>query len=81
VISKPMTSLTKIKGEIPSPLGHISLEWNLNSTKTLKISIPKGMEATIDVNSFKSKEIILNGEKITQTNFIQLKEGAYTISF
>lgn len=83
-ISKPITSLTKIEGEIPSPLGLISLKWSLNSTKELKVSIPKGMEAKIDLKSFKSKdknEITLNGKKIHEINFIKLNSGEYTFLF
>jgi len=84
IISKPNTSLTKIEGEIPSPLGVVTLKWNLNSTKELKVNIPIGMEAKVDLNSFKSEglaEMKLNGKKINTINFIKLKTGEYYLSF
>jgi len=83
-ISKPSTSLTTFGGEIPSPLGMVSVQWNLSAAKTLKISIPNGMQAKIDLDSFKSQaplELLLNGRKIPQNKYITLKAGAYTFLF
>jgi len=84
LISKPVTSLTNIQGEVPSPFGIISIQWNLKAKNKLSLYIPNGMLAKIDIHSLRAKnkdKITVNGAKIESSDFIELNSGTYTLRF
>ncbi len=86
LISKPNFSLSKIKAEIPSPLGTISINWKINESSYLNLTVPEGMVVKIDINSLnQTKGIKVNGKNLNQNNLIngllELKYGEYEIKF
>ena len=61
---RPQTGpLTSVKGKIPTPSGPIEVEWNNGASFQMKLSLPKGIRAKLDLPaSPSSKGVTLNGK-------------------
>ena len=82
-IKKYDSDLRQIAGKFATPLGELFLEWNFEE-RQLDIKVPFNMLAKIKVNSLQTamEEIRVNDENIsTDTSYIDLSSGTYTIRF
>lgn len=62
LISPKPGPLKFAKGKVPTPLGPVSVEWNITSIFTLRLEVPKGMALCFDLPEFpKRKWIYVNG--------------------
>jgi len=56
-------TLTSAKGKVPTPSGPIEVEWKNGASFEMKLSLPKGMTARLDLPaSTSSKGVTLNGK-------------------
>ncbi|TXG39070.1 Bacterial alpha-L-rhamnosidase [Seonamhaeicola maritimus] len=84
VIKRRKVNLFNIDGEIPSPHGILTVSWDIGNESSLNLNIPEGMLIKIDLDSFNledKKGIFINGEKINNSNFLELRKGSHKISF
>jgi hypothetical protein len=75
---------------IPSPLGELSIQWDLNKNRKrrLNLEVPAGMEIKLDLNDVDTanrKSIEINGKKIllkeNQKFQYQLPSGKWELAF
>ncbi|MBK1875474.1 alpha-L-rhamnosidase N-terminal domain-containing protein [Pelagicoccus mobilis] len=52
VLSLPNTELKEISGSLPSPMGNLLVDWNLEAG-TLRLDVPEGMQVQLDESSFR----------------------------
>lgn len=86
----PQTEIKKIASLIPSPLGELSIQWDLNKNRKrrLNLEVPAGMEIKLDLNDVDTanrKSIEINGKKIllkeNQKFQYQLPSGKWELAF
>ena len=88
-VRRQLSGLKNIEGSIPTPLGLLQVEWNMETTKsgTLRLEIPKSMTVKLDLETIKTfgKPIMINSialsDEAQNKNFITLTEGKYLILF
>lgn len=56
-------TLTSAQGKIPTPLGELSVSWTQTQSFTLKLDIPKGMSAKVELPAFEGSSEIWIAEK------------------
>ncbi|GGZ87273.1 family 78 glycoside hydrolase catalytic domain [Algibacter mikhailovii] len=84
IIKCPKFNLSQASGNIPSPLGNLSVNWNIGNKSSLSIQVPEGMTVKLDLHSFNLKdddEITLNGKGIRLTKSIELNSGQHKFTF
>lgn len=90
VVFRPNSGLKQVDGEIPSPLGNLSLRWNEKEQdrRQLEIQVPKGMLVKLDLTSLSSPDpaaIVVDGESlegsVLSRGFLALRQGDHQIAF
>jgi alpha-L-rhamnosidase len=68
VIERQNSGLRHVRGVVPSPMGELKIEWNLEDrSRRLALEIPDGMIVKVDIKSLNSentKYIFLNEKRI-----------------
>ncbi|MDF7823450.1 family 78 glycoside hydrolase catalytic domain [Pontiellaceae bacterium B12227] len=64
-ISPNVGNLKSAEGKVPTRLGSILVEWKNEKSFRIKLQLPEGMDAQVDLPKVgKSNEVLLNGEPI-----------------
>ncbi len=85
-IALPQTKIKKIASVIPTPMGSLTVGWDLNekSKRVLQLQIPEGMEVKLEQDSFdipKRESILVNGTKTPFQSIDPLRSGSWELVF
>jgi hypothetical protein len=82
------SGLKEVEGEIPSPLGNLTVRWRMAEPDggSLYLEIPMGMRVNLDLESLASdRGVSLNGRSLGDTSlvsrYLHLSEGKHEIEF
>jgi len=90
VVFRSDSGLKKFEGEIPSPLGNLSLRWVLaeGSGGVLYIDVPEGMRVKLDLASLgisDGRRVLVNGRRLERAlevaPYLALGNGSYDVEF
>ncbi|MDA0200656.1 MAG: hypothetical protein O2806_02515, partial [Bacteroidetes bacterium] len=85
-IALPQTKIKKIASVIPTPMGSLTVGWDLNekSKRVLQLIIPEGMKVKLEQDSFdlpKEESILVNGTKTPFQSINPLGSGSWELLF
>jgi len=85
VISCHVGGLPEVKGDMPTPLGNVSVNWtDRGKGKHLEVIIPKGIRAFVDPSGkdLISKKVTIDGKAVNNKGRkIQIPEGKHLLIF
>ncbi len=81
IVSKPGFELNNSTGDVPTPNGVLEIDWNISKGQLI-LEIPNGTKVKLELDSFPSKKLSVNGNIVnSEEPFLELNKGEFVIKF